>query len=721
MTTSVPADTVVIPGWLRRLGALSWRLLAISGLAAVTIWLAVLLGTVTVSVLLSLVVAASFAPLVGRLRARGWSKTKSSALATFLFFVIGVVVLVVIVLAVAPDLVNMVGAIQSGVGELRAELEGASIPPEVGAQLQQVADGIRAWLGTAVGNVVGAVASVVTVAILSLILTFFVLNDGERAWDWLLQITTERKRARIDASGRDALERVGGYLRGTGILSAARAAAYAVFLVVLGVPHMLPLAVLVILGGFIPYVGPFLAMAAVLLAALGSVGPQATLVLLVLMLIANGIVNNFLRPIVYGRSVHLHPAIIIIAIPAGAAIAGIIGVFAAIPVTAFAVAIGGALVDALEPDTGPRPDRLVAGWIDRLAQWSWRVLAAIGVFAVAIFVIAQAPLVVIPVVLALIVAASVAPVARALSHRGWGSSRAAAVAIGGTFLLLLVMITVAAIQIAGPIVDAAQAAIASAGALKDDAGGNLAWVESLAQTFGGNLLATIATVLDVIATIGVVLLLSGLLAFYFLRDGSRGWARVIQRAADWRRVALDRAGRDAVDILGGYMFGTAIISAVGAISQLAIMLILGLPFAVPVAILSFIACFIPYYGGFITTGLAFLIAVGYGTPTQIVIMFIYTIVFNLIQGNVVTPLVYNRAVNLHPAIVLLAIPAGAAVAGIAGMFLAVPILAVIATTWRTVLYVLDDQPTTSRFVPPPPDEAATLKPMIEGSIPASAE
>ena len=51
MTASVPADAVVIPGWLRRLGALSWRLLAISGLAAVTIWLSVLLGTVTVSVL----------------------------------------------------------------------------------------------------------------------------------------------------------------------------------------------------------------------------------------------------------------------------------------------------------------------------------------------------------------------------------------------------------------------------------------------------------------------------------------------------------------------------------------------------------------------------------------------------------------------------------------------------------------------------------------------
>jgi predicted PurR-regulated permease PerM len=473
--------------------------------------------------------------------------------------------------------------------------------------------------------------------------------------------------------------------------------------------------VFVLLGGFIPYIGPFLAMAAVLLVALGTVGPQATLVLLLLMLVANGVVNNLLRPIVYGRSVRLHPAIIIIAIPAGAAVAGIIGVFAAIPAAAFGIAIGGALVDALEPDTGPRPDRLVAGWVDRLAQWSWRILAAIGVIAVAIFIVAQAPMAVVPVVLALVVAASVAPLARALRRRGWGNSRSAAVTIGGTFLLVLLLVLVAVAQIAGPMAEAAEAAVASAAELRDDAGGTLAWVHSLADTFGGNLLATIASAVEAIATIGVVLLLAGLLSFYFLRDGSRGWARVIQRASDWRREALGRVGQDAVGILGGYMFGTALISAVGAVSQLAIMLILDLPFAVPIAVLSFIACFIPYYGGFVTTGLAFLIAVGYGTPTQIVIMFIYTIVFNLVQGNIVTPLVYNRAVNLHPAVVLLAIPAGGAVAGIAGMFLAVPILAVIAATWRTVLYVLGDRPAVRQEPATGRSDAALVhEPAIEG-------
>jgi predicted PurR-regulated permease PerM len=102
-------------------------------------------------------------------------------------------------------------------------------------------------------------------------------------------------------------------------------------------------------------------------------------------------------------------------------------------------------------------------------------------------------------------------------------------------------------------------------------------------------------------------------------------------------------------------------------------------------------------------------------------MFVWTIVFNIIQGNVVTPLVYKRAVNLHPAIVLLAIPAGGAVAGIPGMFLAVPFLAVVASTWRTFLYVMGEEPADSPLVvPPPADEAVSAEPAIEG-IQASAE
>ena len=73
-------------------------------------------------------------------------------------------------------------------------------------------------------------------------------------------------------------------------------------------------------------------------------------------------------------------------------------------------------------------------------------------------------------------------------------------------------------------------------------------------------------------------------------------------------------------------------------------------------------------------------------------MAIFTIVFNIVQGNFVAPIVYSRVVSLHPAVVLVAIPAGNEIAGIVGMFLVVPFLGVVAAVWRTVLRVLDTGP-----------------------------
>ena len=88
--------------------------------------------------------------------------------------------------------------------------------------------------------------------------------------------------------------------------------------------------------------------------------------------------------------------------------------------------------------------------------------------------------------------------------------------------------------------------------------------------------------------------------------------------------------------------------------------------------LSFLGGFIPYIGQALTSLLAFLVALKYGTTQDVIIMGIYTIVMNVVQGSFIAPLVYGRAVSIHPAIVLLAIPAGGELAGVLGMFLAVP-------------------------------------------------
>jgi predicted PurR-regulated permease PerM len=176
---------------------------------------------------------------------------------------------------------------------------------------------------------------------------------------------------------------------------------------------------------------------------------------------------------------------------------------------------------------------------------------------------------------------------------------------------------------------------------------------------------------------------------------------------------VQAAGSRAFDVLGGYMIGTGAISLVGAGSQWLIMVLLGLPLALPVFVLSFFLGFIPYIGSFISTALAFLIAVAVGDTMDIVVMGIWTIVFNLVAGNIVSPIVYGRTVHIHPAIVLVAIPAAAAVAGPLGMFVVVPALGIVSATWRTVLALMAEPRPGGRREEPLPEESA-VSPVASG-------
>ncbi len=121
-------------------------------------------------------------------------------------------------------------------------------------------------------------------------------------------------------------------------------------MVVLGVPMAAPLAVLAFLCGYIPYFGGIISTsphpAGRPTRALGA-GPFV--VLLVLMVVRGAIMSYVVRPDVYGRTVNIHPAVVLLALPAGYQLAGAVGLFAAVPVTAVVIAVAGAAVGIVEP------------------------------------------------------------------------------------------------------------------------------------------------------------------------------------------------------------------------------------------------------------------------------------------------------------------------------------------------------------------------------------
>ncbi len=696
--TEIPPATAegagLVPGWLLRLAAVGWRVLATVALGLALLWIAAVLWTVTASVLVAAIVAATFAPFVLNLRDRGWSRIRAAAAVFVGAGIIIIATLVVVAVAFLPYISQAVDALSTGITALKAALADVHIPPEVGAAIDQATKGLQAWLSGAVSDIGGQIAEAATIGILATFLTFFFMMDGDKAWVWVMSSANAWRRDAITTAGDDALGRVGGYLRGTAVIAAFDAAMEGLFLWILGVPLVLPLAVIVFFGRFIPYVGGLITTLLLLIVTIGTVGTTAAVILLVLIGILNIIQGKFLAPVIYHKTVHIHPAVALIALPAGAAVAGIVGLFVAIPVVAFALAIVGAVISVLGVEPSARPSRnpLVPIWLDRLGQWSWRLLVTLGLLAVVVAAAVQVPIVVMPLVLGVIMAATLAPLGSMLERRGWSRGRAALGATLGAALGVILIVVLTVVSLAGPASAAIDTAVAGAGSANGSAGGNAGVLVTLVQTFGVGIVGTIASALSSLASLGIVLLLAILLTFYFMRDGDAFWRSWLGRVDPARRSYVEAAGSRAFDVLGGYMVGTGAISLFGAATQFLIMTILGIPYALPLAILAFFGGFIPYIGSLITTGLAFLVTVATGTPQDIAIMAVFTIVFNIVAGNIVAPLVYSRVVSLHPAVVLAAIPAGAAVAGIVGMFLVVPFLGVVAATWRTVLRVMGTAP-----------------------------
>jgi len=105
-------------------------------------------------------------------------------------------------------------------------------------------------------------------------------------------------------------------------------------LLVLGVPLVVPLAVITFLGAFIPIIGAFVAGAFAVLIALVSEGVTDALIVLVIVLLVQQIEGNVLQPIIQGRGFNLHAAVVILAVTAGSSLAGIIGAFLSVPIAA---------------------------------------------------------------------------------------------------------------------------------------------------------------------------------------------------------------------------------------------------------------------------------------------------------------------------------------------------------------------------------------------------
>lgn len=188
----------------------------------------------------------------------------------------------------------------------------------------------------------------------------------------------------------------------------------------------------------------------------------------------------------------------------------------------------------------------------------------------------------------------------------------------------------------------------------------------------GTLVTGAAVAIEVLA--GIVLML--FVTFFLLKDGDRIWAWIL-KAFGSARPRVDRAGRAAWRTLSHYVQGTVMVAAVHGVIMGIVLAGMGVPLWAPLAVLIFLASFIPIIGIFFAGGLATLVTLGAQGPIYALVFVGILVVEQQLENHVLQPLIVGRAVKFHPLAVILVLAVGGVLAGITGAAVAVPVAAVL--------------------------------------------
>ncbi|MEW1698134.1 AI-2E family transporter [Streptomyces sp. NPDC093249] len=352
----------LLPEPARRVAAWCGVLLLVAGVAAVGIWLCVVFKTAVTPVLLAILGTALLGPLYRRLLRMKVRKSLAAALTVVAVLAVvgGATYIVVAALLETGD--QIVASLRQAGTDIAKHLGAA------GTSLEDLAKNAESLLkqfgGTAASGVltgISVVGEMLATAVLALLLIFFFLRDSDRAAGALRSLVPRVTGDLVEAMARRAFEAVEGFMRGTTLVALVDAVLIGIGLVVLQVPGAVGLAALVFVTAYIPYLGAFLSGAVAVLVALADRGFVIALWVLGVVLAVQVIEGNVLQPMVQSRTVQMHPAAVMLAITAGASVAGILGMLLAVPLTAAATGVLGELRTRYGTPPGPPEEPRPAG------------------------------------------------------------------------------------------------------------------------------------------------------------------------------------------------------------------------------------------------------------------------------------------------------------------------------------------------------------------------
>ncbi|WP_432141291.1 AI-2E family transporter [Streptomyces sp. bgisy084] len=341
--------------------AAAWCLVAllIAAVLALGVWLCVELSAAVTPVLLALLGSGLLGPLYRRLVAMKLNRSLAAGLTCAVLVVVvgGAGYIVVSALVDTGD--QIIASLRNAAKDLSQHFGAA------GTSLEDLAakskDLVAKFGGTAASGLLAGVSVVgqfLAASVLALLLTFFFLRDSDKAVRALRDWAPGTSAPQLERMARRGFQSIEGFMRGTTFIALIDAICITVGLLILKVPGAVGLGALVFVGAYIPYLGAFISGAVAILVALADRGFVIALWALGVVLAVQVLEGHVLQPMIQSRTVQMHPATVMLAITAGASVAGILGMLLSVPLTAAATGVLHELrvhyaADSDSDDSGP--------------------------------------------------------------------------------------------------------------------------------------------------------------------------------------------------------------------------------------------------------------------------------------------------------------------------------------------------------------------------------
>jgi predicted PurR-regulated permease PerM len=318
-----------------RIGVWSWAFVGFTAAAVIVVLVLAALSEIVLPMLFAAVLAIMFKPLVGLLQRHGLKPTLAAGVVVLglLLLMAGVVVATV---RGVTDQADQIGEVtDEALANAADQLDVAGVDPEALADAREstegaapmIADGFLTKLVEGVGSIIGLASGI----ILGALIMYYLLKDGNGFRRAVVGAFKPAMRGDIDGFLGDSFRILRDYGKGRSIMSGIVSVVIGLTALLLGLPLVFTIMVVNFIGGYIPYIGAFLGGGLAVIVALGDGGLPEAAIMLAVVLASNLLLENFVEPKVMGRSLDIHPLVVLVVTALGGLLGGIVGLLLAVP------------------------------------------------------------------------------------------------------------------------------------------------------------------------------------------------------------------------------------------------------------------------------------------------------------------------------------------------------------------------------------------------------